>query len=51
MKKTKYTFNFKGGNVTVWAFNEIEGAILAQAEAIKRGWDYKISDHQPRKAM
>lgn len=42
MKKTQYTFNFKGGQITVRAFNEIEGRILAQAEAIKRGWDYTI---------
>lgn len=42
MKLTQYTFNFKGGQITVWAFNDIEGRILAQAEAIKRGWDYTI---------
>lgn len=42
MKQTRYTFNFKSGQITVWAFNEIEGRILAQAEAIKRGWDYTI---------
>lgn len=42
MKRTKYTFNFKGGQITVWAFNEIEGKILAQAEAIHRGWNYEI---------
>ena len=42
MKLTQYTFNFKGGQITVWAFNKIEGRILAQAEAIKRGWDYTI---------
>lgn len=42
MRLTQYTFNFKNGPITVWAFNEIEGRILAQAEAIKRGWDYTI---------
>jgi hypothetical protein len=45
MKLTKYTFNFKGGQISVMALNEIEGSILAQAEAIKRGWDYTIFAH------
>lgn len=49
MKQTKYTFNFKGGKITVWAFNEIEGRILAQAEAINRCWDYEIIDHPTEK--
>lgn len=49
MKQTKYTFNFKGGKITVWALNEIEGRILAQAEAIKRGWDYTIFAHPTEK--
>jgi hypothetical protein len=42
MKLTNYTFNFKGEEITVRAFNEKEAKILAQAEAIKRGWDYEI---------
>lgn len=42
MKLTNYTFNFKGGEIRVRAFNEKEAKILAQAEAIKRGWDYEI---------
>lgn len=42
MRLTNYTFNFKGGEITVRAFNETEAKILAQAEAIKRGWDYEI---------
>jgi hypothetical protein len=42
MKLTQYTFNFKVGQITVWALNESEGRILAQAEAIKRCWDYTI---------
>jgi hypothetical protein len=42
MRKKKFTFNFKGGPITVWAFNETEAKILAQAEAIKRAWDYTI---------
>lgn len=42
MKLTYFTFRFKGGLISVWAFNRDEAMILAQAEAIKRGWDYKI---------
>ena len=42
MKPTKYTFNFKGGPITVWAMNLEEAKILAQAEAIRKGWDFKI---------
>ena len=44
MKETKYTFNFKGGPIVVWALNEREGRILAKAEAIKRGWDNTVID-------
>jgi hypothetical protein len=42
MKLTEYTFYFKAGPITVWAFNDTEAKILAQAEAIKNGWDYTI---------
>ena len=42
MKLTNYTFTFKGGQITVRAFNKKEAKILAQAEAIKRCWDYEI---------
>lgn len=42
MKPTQYTFNFKGGPITVWAMNLEEAKILAQAEAIGKGWDFKI---------
>ena len=42
MKFTNFTFNFKGGQITVRALNKAEAKILAQAEAIKRGWDYEI---------
>lgn len=42
MKFTTFTFNFKGGPITVRALNYTEAKILAQAEAIKRGWDYTI---------
>ena len=39
MKNKKFTFYFKGGPITVWAFNEEDARILARAEAIKKGWD------------
>ena len=42
MKFTEFTFKFKGGPITVWALNKKEAQILAQAEEIKRGWDYTI---------
>ena len=42
MKPTKYTFNFKGGPITVWAMNLEEAKICAQAEAIRNGWDFHI---------
>lgn len=41
-RKREYTFRFDGGRITVEAYNEKEARILAQAEAIKRGWDYEI---------
>lgn len=42
MRKRKFTFNFKGGPITVWAFGYEQAKILAQAEAINRAWDYTI---------
>jgi hypothetical protein len=42
MKHRKFTFHFKGGPITVWAFTEANAKILAQAEAIKQGWDPTI---------
>ena len=42
MKLTKFSIEFSGGIINVWAFNYEQASILAQAEAIKRGWDYKI---------
>lgn len=42
MKFTNYSFRFKGGEITVRALNYKEAKILAQAEAINRGWDYTI---------
>ena len=49
MKFTNYTFKFKGGEITVRAFNYEQGKILAQAEAINRCWDYEIIDHPTEK--
>lgn len=40
MKKSNYIFRFKGGDIEIWAMDEAEGKILAQAEAIKNCWDY-----------
>ena len=42
MKKRKFTFNFKGGEIEVWAMGYEEAKICAQAEAIRKGWDFKI---------
>lgn len=42
MRRYPFTFKFIGGEITVMAFNRNEGKILAQAEAIKRGWDYEV---------
>lgn len=42
MKETEYTFNFKGGPITVRAMNLEEAEICAKAEAIRNGWDYHI---------
>jgi hypothetical protein len=39
MRDRKFKFRFKGGPITVWAFNEEDARILARAEAIKKGWD------------
>ena len=42
MKFHTYTFKFKGGKITVKALDENAGKILAQAVAIRNGWDYAI---------
>ena len=42
MKLYNYTFTFRGGKITVRAMNSEAAKILAQAEAIKKGWDYEI---------
>ena len=44
MREFTFTFNFKGGPITVTAFNYEQAETLAKAEAIKRGWDSKIID-------
>ena len=46
MKLTTYTFNFKGGQITVRALDENQARILAQAEAINRCWDYEIQERR-----
>lgn len=42
MKLYPFTFTFKGGKITVLSLNRERAKIQAQAEAIKRGWDYTI---------
>ena len=42
MKPIEYTFNFKGGPITVWAMGYEAAKIKAQAEAISKGWDFQI---------
>ena len=42
MNNTEFTFDFAAGQITVFAINYEQAKILAQAEAIKRGWDYAI---------
>lgn len=39
MRTRSFRFWFKGGPIIVQAFNEEDAAILARAEAIKKGWD------------
>ncbi len=42
MKFTKYSIKFLGGVIDVLALDYEQAKILAQAEAIKRGWNYEI---------
>lgn len=42
MKESAFTFNFKGGPITVYAFHYEQAEILAKAKAIRRGWSYEI---------
>ena len=42
MRRYKYSIKFLSGVIDVWAFNYEEAKILAQAEAINRGWNYEI---------
>lgn len=46
MKEREYTFNFKGGSITVWALGYEQAKILAQAKAISNGWDYHIDEQK-----
>ena len=47
MKTKPFTFYFASGSITVCAFDYEEAKILAQAEAIKKGWDYKTLSKEP----
>lgn len=42
MRKKKFKVFFANGDVLVDAFSENEAKILAQAQAIKNGWDYTV---------
>ena len=42
MRKKKFKVFFASGDVLVGAFTENEAKILAQAQAIKNGWDYTV---------
>ena len=48
MKPFAFTFNFKGGSITVHAFNYEGAEILAKAEAIRRGWKPEIIEHSEK---
>ena len=41
MENIKYTVRFPEGSIVVCAKNQSEAEILAKAEAIKKGWNYK----------
>ena len=43
-----YTVTFQGGTVNVKAQSWTTGQILAQAEAIKRGWKYEVLTYKCR---
>ena len=42
MKLRKFVFTFDGVSIIVSAFNHEEALILAQAEAIKNGWNHTV---------
>lgn len=48
MRYYYYTFAFKGGLVHVRALGDEQAKILAQAEAIKKGWDYAVLSYSKR---
>ena len=41
MKKFKYTYQCGSKQITVYAFGDEQAKILAQAEAIRNGWDFR----------
>lgn len=42
MKFETYSFRFRGGIITTRALSYTAAKILAQAEAIRRGWDFTV---------
>lgn len=42
MKYRTYKFRFKDGTIKVRFIGYNSAKVLAQAEAIKRGWDYTV---------
>ncbi len=42
MRLRRFTFQFKAGEITVYAIFPEVAKVLAQAKAIERGWDYTI---------
>ena len=47
MKTRSFKFNFENGHIEVLAYTKENAKILAQAEAIRRGWDPKVKS-KPR---
>lgn len=46
---TAYAFYFENGTITINHSDEQSAKILAQAEAIKRGWNYMTISDKPTK--
>ena len=42
MRLKRFVFRFKAGNITTYALYYDVAKVLAQAQAIERGWDYTI---------
>ena len=49
MKEYVFTFNFKGGPITVMAWSYEAAEAKAKSMAIKRGWDSKIIEKKSEK--